>query len=162
MVFWPSNAAMRESRAIRRRPDFISGQFAAAAKQLFLPQQKSFDCHNKRCRAADTLCLYIKHPMSLSQTPYVFSLKTCAPTRYTPVHPPDTHLCTHPTHTCVPKATPTRYGTFEIGYGTLIELSSDFLKLIRDFEVCDTRLSRPRYRNLPVAIPDFPVRDLRP
>ena len=54
-----------------------------------------------------------------------------------------------------------RYGTFEIGYGTLIELSSDFLKLIRDFEVCDTRLPPPRYGTLPSAIPDFAVRDLR-
>ena len=121
--------------------------FPAASKVLRLPQQKVPRCG---------------HPMSLHQTPYVFSLKTCAPTRYTPVYPPDTHLCTHLIHTCAPKAPPPRYGTFEIGYGTLIELSSDFLKLIRDFEVCDTRLSRPRYRNLPVAIPDFAVRDLRP
>ena len=137
---------MRESRAIRRRPDFISGQFPAAAKVLRLPQQKVPRCG---------------HPMSLHQTPYVFSLKTCAPTRYTPVYPPDTHLCTHLIHTCVPKAPPPRYGTFEIGYGTLIELSSDFLKLIRDFEVSDTRLSRPRYGTPPSAIPDFAVRDLR-
>ena len=121
--------------------------FPAASKVLRLPQQKVPRC---------------EHPMSLHQTPYVFSLMTCAPTRYTPVYPPDTHLCTHLIHTCVPKAPPPRYGTFEIGYGTLIELSSDFLKLIRDFEVCDTRLPRPRYGTQPSAIPDFAVRDLRP
>lgn len=63
-----------------------------------LPQQNNFSCRIKSPSTAatkgaalrtpyvftsNTLCLFLKDPMSLSQTPYVFSLKTCAPTRYT-------------------------------------------------------------------------------
>ena len=85
-----------------------------------LPQQNNFSCRIKSPSTAatkgaalrtpyvftsNTLCLFLKDPMSLSQRPHVFSLKTCAPTRYTPVYPSDTHLCTHLIHTCVP----TRY-----------------------------------------------------
>ena len=137
-----------------------------------LPQQKNFSCRSKRTSTAatkgaalrtpyvftsNTLCLFLKDPMSLSQTPYVFSLKTCAPTRYTPVYPPDTHLCTHLIHTCVPKAPPPRYGTFEIGYGTL-------RSVMPDFPVRDTGLCQQRYPTFPSATFDrkTPVSCLKP
>ena len=105
--------------------------FPAASKVLRLPQQKVPRCGHPMSLhqtpyvfSLKTLCLYPKHPMSLSQTPYVFvqtsplpivlydirsgsaalfvfRSHTCAPTRYTPVYPPDTHLCTQSTPSAI-------------------------------------------------------------